>query len=424
MFNINIKEIAETELTNTGSFLQTPFWANFKSFHGWSNKRFLVAVDITQAYKDIYGNSEKVCDDKNYLTKDDKIIKTFEISVLIRKFFKQKLSIAYVPLSPKLLFNCTSDEKLDNAFTEEGVSLIDETIVTAETQTIEFANFLNDLAIILKNYLPKNTICVRFDPAIEFTDPFIRDNFNQGVKMVCFADRLKLRKNRVDIQPPDSTLINLLDSEEEILEKMKSKWRYNIRLAEKKGVIIEKIDGSNEKLSEYIDIFYELYKTTAERDGIGIHSKSYYLDLLKQSSEQIKEGKDVPLVSLYFARHEEDYLASIITLFSKTESVYLYGCSSNVKRNYMPSYLLQWNAIKGAKSYGSSYYDMYGIPPTDDDKHPMHGLYLFKTGFGGKNIHRPGSFDVPISLFYSVYNLIEKFRAFYYKKIKKIIRGR
>ena len=90
----------------------------------------------------------------------------------------------------------------------------------------------------------------------------------------------------------------------------------------------------------------------------------------------------------------------------------------------MPAYLLQWTAIKDAKAYGSQYYDMYGMPPTDDENHPMHGLYLFKTGFGGKNIHRPGSYDVPTSNFYAFYNFAEKLRAFWHKKIMKKIRGR
>ena len=90
----------------------------------------------------------------------------------------------------------------------------------------------------------------------------------------------------------------------------------------------------------------------------------------------------------------------------------------------MPAYLLQWTAMQDAKKYGSQYYDMYGMPPTDDENHPMHGLYLFKTGFGGKNIHRPGSYDVPTSFFYSFYNRGEKLRAFWHKKLMKKIRGR
>ena len=90
----------------------------------------------------------------------------------------------------------------------------------------------------------------------------------------------------------------------------------------------------------------------------------------------------------------------------------------------MPNFLLQWTAMKDAKNYGSEYYDMYGMPPTDDPNHPMHGLYLFKTGFGGKNIHRPGTFDIPTNIFYKAYSAAENLRAFWHKKVMKKIRGR
>jgi len=80
--------------------------------------------------------------------------------------------------------------------------------------------------------------------------------------------------------------------------------------------------------------------------------------------------------------------------------------------------------MKDAKQYGSKYYDMYGMPPTDDPNHPMHGLYLFKTGFGGNNIHRIGSYDVSLKFIYRYYVKAENFRAFWHKKVLKKIRGR
>ena len=231
-------------------------------------------------------------------------------------------------------------------------------------------------------------------------------------------------KSGVDIQPPDSTVIELTQSEDAILATMKNKWRYNIRLAERKGVVIKRSDGAKADFDSRVDEFYDLYKTTAVRDGIAIHSKEYYADLLRRSAVELFSGNDVPLVSLYTAEHDGESLAAIITLFSKSEAVYLYGCSGNIKRNFMPAYLLQWTAIKAARAYGSAFYDMYGMPPAADESHPMHGLYLFKTGFGGKNIHRIGTFDVPVSGFYGIYVIAEKLRAFLYKKLKKVFAGR
>lgn len=386
MFSVEVKKIENTKYTNSGSFLQTPFWGEFKSEQGWKNARYLLSI---------------IPQDK---MKSDSLKKSAEVSVLTREFGKGLLrfTLAYIPLFPSLYFDD----------------------IPAEEQTIEFSNMLFDIAKALRSVLPKNTICIKFDPAVEFETPEERDEFDLGVKVVSFADRLKIKKNKVDIQPPDSTLINLLPEEEKILYAMKTKWRYNVNLSARKGVEIIKITGENKELLKYLDIFYDLYKITADRDGIAIHSKKYYETLLKKSAEEIKSGKDVPLISLYIAKHESDYLGAIITLFSKTESVYLYGCSSNVKRNLMPNFLLQWTAMKDAKAYGSKYYDMYGMPPTDNPNHPMHGLYLFKTGFGGKNIHRPGTFDVPTSLWYKPYSSAEKIRAFWHKKILKKIRGR
>ena len=206
---------------------------------------------------------------------------------------------------------------------------------------------------------------------------------------------------------------------------MHQKWRYNIRLSERKGVIIKKYNGDSAEISSKIDKFYELTKETNARDGNASHAKSYYRDLILSSAKQLKEGKDVPEVNLYIAEHEGDEIASIVTLFSKTESVYLYGASSNNKRNLMPNHLLQWTAMKDAKAYGSKYYDMYGMPPEGkDENHPMHGLYMFKANFGGKNIHRTGSWDVPLNAVYYGYSWAEKLRAFWHKKVIKKIKGR
>ena len=91
----------------------------------------------------------------------------------------------------------------------------------------------------------------------------------------------------------------------------------------------------------------------------------------------------------------------------------------------MPNHLLQWNAIKDAKAYGSLYYDMYGMPPEGkNENHPMHGLYMFKSNFGGKNIHRTGTWDIPFSPLYGFYSLLEKMRFFYFRKVKKIKKRR
>ena len=426
MFNIQIHKIESSSHENDGTFLQTPFWCEFKARHGWTYCRFEIEYTLPPLNVTVVEceHSERI----------ETTIKKSELAVLNRSFAKGFFSIAYIPLFPKLPYECTPEEVIDKAFDDESDSavvstgsttVISEDIITPETQTIEFAHFLKELAEALKPELPSNTIAIRFDPDVTFSSPEDRDLFNYGMKTVAYADRLKLRKNSVDIQPPDSTLVDLTGSEEEILEKMHSKWRYNIRLSERKGVVIHRYLGNDINLSEKLDKFYELTKITNARDGNASHAKAYYADLIKSSAEKINKGRDVPVISLYIAEHEGEEIASIMTLFSHDEAIYLYGASSNNKRNLMPNHLLQWTAMKDAKAYGSKYYDMYGMPPEGkDENHPMHGLYMFKANFGGKNIHRTGSWDIPLKAIYRPYSTAEKLRAFWHKKVIKKLKGR
>ena len=340
-------------------YLQTDFWADFKSMHGWKKMLFRVT----------YGSE------------------CFYLSILVRRFAKI-FHLAYVPMGP--WNSCMEDDE-------------------------KLLEIINLISKELKKHLPKNTICIRFDPPIEFNSPEERDLFVK--KNLCGNKKFKpMKKNAVDIQPPDTTILDLTKTEEELLLGMKNKWRYNIHLAEKKGVEVIRSTSQN------IDTFYSLYLETSKRDGIAIHSKQYYKDLLELSENSTLNT--TPLVRLYIARHENDNLAAIITLFTPYQATYVYGASSNVKRNLMPAYLLQWTAIKDAKDFGSKTYDFYGMPPTDDENHPMHGLYRFKTGFGGQNKHRIGSVDVAVSSIYPLYKTAEKIRSFWYKKIKKVMAGR
>ena len=409
-------------------FQQTRFWAEFKAAHGWN----MIVLDMAISRKDggslrlageNDGNAEIAENEKT----EKRVVSEFEpncenesarVFVLVRSFARGLFSIAYIPMYP--LFSQA---------------------VSAE----EFCELTEKIAFEIRPHLPKNAICVRFDPALEFDSVSARDDFVREVKRFANSDGKSLKKTLVDIQPPDTSIVNLDRPEEEILSSMKSKWRYNIKLASKKGVEIERVgaqdllekDAQNscetsvsaqerlfECLSKKVDEFYEVYRITSARDGIAIHSKQYYMDLLKKSVCEKIEGKDIPLVWLYVARHEGDVLGAIMTLVTKKEGLYLYGASSNLKRNLMPNFLLQWTAMRDARAFGAKAYDLYGIPPTDDEIHPMHGLFLFKTGFGGKNVHRVGTFDVPLNGVYAFCSFAERARAWWHKKFLKKIRGR
>ena len=402
MFSFTIAPLSPRSLADGGErFLQSPFWAAFKSRHGWKSLFFDVRSE---------GGA-------------------FSVSVLVRRFAKY-FSIAYIPMMPSFFYGDTgSDDGTLQNLSIKADEKENGGVGVRQEDTASYAQFLAEFSESLKGFLPKHTLCIRFDPAFDFYSISSRDFFVAELKQEAASEKISIVKTKTDIQPPDTTLIDLTKSEDELLSAMRSKWRYNIRLAQKKGVVVRAYRARTDKAdnpsldsdaSRALDIFYELYKTTASRDGIAIHAKKYYEDLFALSAAH----KDAPLITVYIASHEGENLASIITLFSKSEAVYLYGASSNAKRNLMPAYLLQWTAICDAKSYGSAVYDFYGMPPSDDKNHPMYGLYLFKTGFGGRIVHRPGSLDFPLSPLYAPYAFAESARAFYHKRIKKILAGR
>jgi lipid II:glycine glycyltransferase (peptidoglycan interpeptide bridge formation enzyme) len=357
------------------SFLQTPFWADFKKAHGWRPLYFRMEESDTSSGR---------------------------LLVVLIRAFSRFASIAYVPMGPDI--PC-----VDPA--EQG-------------------RLLGVITAAVAPYLPKNTICIRYDPPWGLSVSISSFGDNEGMNSGASALHFPLRPSKparrapVNIQPPDTVILDLAKSPEELLSEMKSKWRYNIKLSEKKGVSISFLEGEK-GACEGIDTFYRLYLDTAKRDGIAIHSKDYYRDLVRRaSSNEVNAlfGKP-PSVRVYIAYHEGMPLASIITLISGDVAVYLYGASSNEKRNLMPSYGLQWKSIIDAREAGCTRYDFYGIPPTDDPSHPMYGLYRFKTGFGGSVVHRVGSCDIQLRpLSYKIYRIIESGRTLWYKKIMKLLK--
>jgi len=261
--------------------------------------------------------------------------------------------------------------------------------------------FLIDLSRELRGVLPLGTFFIRFDPP----------EYGAGSEPAPGYGR-PLVKAPMDIQPPDTVVLPLDRSPEELLAGMHKKTRYNIRLAVKKGVTTE-VCGR-----ESLPQWYELYRVTAERDRIAIHGFDYYDHLFEILETSPSEAAKVRLL---LARSPEgELLAGIIVLLNGDEAVYLYGASSNENRHLMPAYALQWRAMELASEAGCCEYDLFGIPPTEDPEHPMHGLYRFKTGFGGEVRHRPGAWDYPYSrLFYTLYRGMEGARRFYYKTWKK-----
>jgi lipid II:glycine glycyltransferase (peptidoglycan interpeptide bridge formation enzyme) len=236
---------------------------------------------------------------------------------------------------------------------------------------------------------------------------------DSGTEFARAAAQEHLRRAPVDVQPPSTVLVPIDCDDETLLSAMKSKTRYNVRLAFRKGV--EVYGASTERLEQW----YDLYRETAERDRIAVHSLDYYRRVMG-IAEELSGG---PALELLLAEHEGELLAGIIVAYYGETATYLYGASRNHKRSLMPAYALQFRAMQRAREHGCRSYDMFGIPPDPDPSHPMYGLYRFKTGFGGSIVHRLGAWDLPMrSVGYAAYRVAERARDFYHKDIRK--RGR
>ena len=262
------------------------------------------------------------------------------------------------------------------------------------------------LAAAVRPHLPKTSVFIRYDL------PWARTGDSPELR----RRGARVRKSANDMQPASTVLVDIRPPEEQILAAMKSKTRYNARLAAKKGIQI--VEASEDDF----EAWYALYRETSARDRIAIHAPAYYRALFFQA--RAYPGK-APAVKLLLARHEGELLAGSIVVFWKTKAIYLTGASSNEKRNLMPTYALQWEAMRMAKAAGCETYDLYGIPPAPDPDHPMHGLYQFKTGFSETILERWGSWDVPCRpLLFALYRAAEAARMAWHRGLKKRLRRR
>jgi lipid II:glycine glycyltransferase (peptidoglycan interpeptide bridge formation enzyme) len=208
-----------------------------------------------------------------------------------------------------------------------------------------------------------------------------------------------LKRAFEELQPWHRQWINLKHAEEEILQKMKPKGRYNIRLASRKGVKVVKSRDPKD-----IEILYKLYQATAKREGFSPRTKEYFVDLFHSLLV-----KDHGL--LFIAYYEGGADAALLVTFYDKIASYLYGGSSRKHKNVMSPYLLHWEAIREAKKRGMHIYDMLAIAPRDDPKHKHYGLRRFKQQFGGREVHLVGGWDKVYSKFwYFLFKMVEKIR--------------
>lgn len=260
-------------------------------------------------------------------------------------------------------------------------------------------DFENSVPYVLKSLIDfarsQNSIFVKIDPDILIGEGENESDTNESG--TAFINRLRQDGwtfSASQIQFRNTVLIDLTDDEELLLARMKQKTRYNIRLAERKGVVV-RIGGLTD-----IDLLYDMYRETASRDGFIIREKAYYSKVwqtyFRASDTPFPDSGNEPFAVPYIASFDGEPIAAIIVFYFAGRAWYLYGMSLNKHRNKMPNYLLQWKAMCHARQLGVKEYDLWGAPDNFNEDDPMWGVYRFKTGFGGKTIRTIGAWDYPV----------------------------
>jgi len=220
--------------------------------------------------------------------------------------------------------------------------------------------------------------------------------------------KLGFMKSPQTIQPPRTILIDISDSEETIMARMNQGTRRKIRQSYKKDV--RYFHGQRADMA----VFNRLMQTTGARNEFGVHEPGYYemaYDLFVATGD----------ATVIFAEHEGDLLAAIMVFALNDTAWYLYGASSDVKRNLMASYGVQWEAIQWARACGCHYYDLWGIPDAEEASleaqfqarnDGLWGVYGFKRGWGGRIVRSEGAWDKPCNrLVYLAYQAALRLRG-------------
>jgi peptidoglycan pentaglycine glycine transferase (the first glycine) len=361
-------------------FLQTYEWGQVKAKYGWEpiyivwdeQGNMQVVKDISRLSSFLFPPSAAAL-----------ILKR----QILRNGFAARLSILYSPKGPLLDW---MNESLRNRVLNDLQSL-------AEKQGAIFLKM--DPDVVLGTGVPE-------------TGGDVIDNGGQAVMSELKQRRWEYSSDQIQFK--NTVQIDLNPSEEELLARMKPKTRYNIRLAERKGVSLRV--GTKKDLP----MLYKMYAETSIRDGFVIRAEGYYKTvwetfMLKDNSPISNSpififpvsNLQFPLTEPLIAEVNNEPVAAIFVFYFAGRAYYVYGMSRDVHREKMPTYLLQWEAMKRAKAKGCSVYDLWGAPDVFDESDSMWGVYRFKEGLGGKVIRTLGAWDfAPNPLWYKLYSEI------------------
>lgn len=246
-------------------------------------------------------------------------------------------------------------------------------------------------------------IVLRMEPDITSDDK----EFREIVTKLDYKIKDDAKDFKDEIQPRYVFRLDIKGkTEDEIMAGFKQKWRYNIRLAGRKGVTVK--DGTKEDLKDFHKIMIE----TGKRDGFIIRPLEYF--------EKMYDCLGPEHIKVLMAYYDGKPISGVIPIFYGNKTWYLYGASSNEHRNLMPNYLLQWEMIKMAIARHDDIYDFRGVSGVVNEHHPQYGLYRFKQGFGATFTEFIGEVYYPFKpLTYKLYRFSEKaFRTIRQWKMK------
>ena len=351
---VDIEPKETTHIIPTHVLQQTAFWARLKKRQGWRPRAFDLSLTQHEVNPDLpFGSKEREGD----------------VLITLREIGGGRY-MAYVPFGPEQL----PDEE-------------------------RRGNWLEEISEQLRHFLPGDSVFIRYDLCWESPWAHEDDFFDAGgswlgppnahiqeLRMNFDTRHFRLRKSPSDMLPAHTVMLDLQKDEDQLLKEMKPKTRYNIRLAQRKGVKVRRAG------MEELPRWYRLYDETYSRKRLASNDQNFFEQVFSTTAEDTKSPGEVELL---IAEKDEEPLAAMFLARSGGRATYLYGASANRKRNLQASHALQWGAMRRARETGCYEYDLFGISPNPNPDHPMHGLYRFKTGFGGKKLHRQGCWDYP-----------------------------
>ena len=265
-----------------------------------------------------------------------------------------------------------------------------------------FEDLVKQAKKVAKKY---HSFMLVLDPDIPSTD----EEFKKIAKEIGFKITEDAKDFSQMIQPRYVFRLDVKDkTADELMASFHEKWRYNIRLAKRKGVEI--VEGGRDDLKD----FYTIMLTTGVRDKFVIRPLEYFE---RMYDELAPSG----YMKVLLAKFEDKIIAGVIPIIYGNKVWYLYGASSNEYRNVMPNYLLQWEQIKLAVANKCDIYDFRGVSGHVDETHPQYGIYRFKKGFNGDFCEFVGELSMTLNPFmnFMYNNIVKPIRAIRIKSRQK-----